>query len=126
MFKINKGMLLILSIFVLIWLSGVTSANAVSGQGTINVLWSGNTAGTSAIEVWLSGSTTAVSGTDYTISLYTPATPMPAAEPSAATTPTSGPSETEATNPGWTWILLLLFIPLTGVVIYYFAFVREK
>jgi uncharacterized membrane protein len=33
---------------------------------------------------------------------------------------------TEGTNANWTWLLLLAFIPLTGIVIYYFAFVREK
>jgi parallel beta-helix repeat protein len=33
---------------------------------------------------------------------------------------------TESTSPSWTWLLLLAFIPLAGIVIYYFAFVREK
>jgi flagellar basal body-associated protein FliL len=33
---------------------------------------------------------------------------------------------TEGTSANWIWLLLLAFIPLTGVVIYYFAFVREN
>jgi len=33
---------------------------------------------------------------------------------------------TESTGLGWTWLLLLAFIPLAGIVISYFAFVREK
>jgi hypothetical protein len=33
---------------------------------------------------------------------------------------------TEGTSANWTWLLLLAFIPLSGVVFYYFAFVREK
>lgn len=35
-------------------------------------------------------------------------------------------TSTEGTSANWTWLLLLALIPLAGIVIYYFAFMREK
>ena len=42
-----------------------------------------------------------------------------------AITPTPVPVATEATNSDFTWLILLPLIPLVGVAIYYYAFLRE-
>ena len=59
-----------------------------------------------------------------------PATPTPITGNGDITTPTPTPtpvpSHTEQATTNWWWILLLLLIPLAGIVIYYFGFIRNK
>jgi hypothetical protein len=49
-------------------------------------------------------------------------TPVPTLIPS----PTRNPNQTDATTPNWMWLLQIFLVPLAGISLYYYAFVKGK
>jgi len=47
-------------------------------------------------------------------------------EKGAVTTPTDAAPITEQTSADWSWLLLLVFIPMTGLVMYHYGIVKER
>lgn len=47
-------------------------------------------------------------------------------ENGTVTEPTSPAPVTEQTSAGWSWLLLLGLIPMTGLIMYYYGIVRDR
>lgn len=47
-------------------------------------------------------------------------------EKGAVAVPTDAAPVTEKTSAGWSWLLLLVLIPMTGLIMYYYGIVRDR